>query len=129
MSSKVRIQTFFLTAGLAMIFVFPFSCTYDNEEELFPDPGPSCVITGLTFTKDVQPIIQGNCFPCHNQATREGGINLDGFNNVTKYTSNGLLLGAIKHSPGFSPMPKSASKLSDCNISKIEEWIKNGTPQ
>jgi hypothetical protein len=29
---------------------------------------------------------------------------------------------------GFSPMPKSNAKLSDCTIAQLEKWIAQGAP-
>jgi hypothetical protein len=42
---------------------------------------------------------------------------------------SGQLLGAIKHSPGYSQMPKNEAMLVDCDIQKIETWITEGALQ
>ena len=42
------------------------SCYYDVEEELYPSL--ECDTADITYTADVLPIIEGNCFSCHNQA-------------------------------------------------------------
>jgi hypothetical protein len=41
---------------------------------------------------------------------------------------DGKLLRNIKHLPGSTPMPSGGTKLSDCKILKIENWIEQGIP-
>jgi hypothetical protein len=50
------------------------------------------------------------------------------YNDVKSNALNGKLLGAIKHSNGYSPMPKGGNKMKECDIRKIEIWINSGTP-
>ena len=58
-----------------------------------------------------------------------GQPTLEGYAKLKSYVDNGKLLGSIKHSPGFSPMPKGQAKLVDCDIEKIEAWVAAGAPQ
>jgi len=39
------------------------------------------------------------------------------------------IIGAINHDDGFSPMPKGGSKVSDCDIDKMTQWINDGAPE
>jgi hypothetical protein len=43
-----------------------------------------------------------------------------------KSVNNGKLMGSITWASGFSPMPKNASKMPDCEIQKIQKWIDQG---
>ncbi len=120
-------KIYFATSILAAAMVFG-SCYYDVEEELYPSL--DCTTSGATYSSVVEPIIRANCYNnCHNAATNIANITLEGYANLKVYVDNGQLLGAIKHSAGFSPMPKNAAKLVDCNIAKIEAWITAGAPQ
>lgn len=104
------------------------SCYYDVEEELYPTL--DCSTAGATYTAVIEPIIRTNCYNgCHNAATNIANINLEGYDKLKVYVDNGMLLGAIKHSAGFRPMPKNAAKMVECNIAKIEAWISAGAPQ
>lgn len=118
----MKLQTFckfWLAASLLL-----GGCSYDNEEELFPTNG--CDTNGATYLAVVQPIIQSNCYRCHDQQNNQGNITLEGHSNLVKFVNSGQLIGAIKQLSGFSPMPQDAAKLSDCNIAKIEAWISAG---
>jgi hypothetical protein len=39
-----------------------------------------------------------------------------------------LLMKAVKHDPSVIPMPVGGSRLSDCDISKIQIWVDAGAP-
>jgi hypothetical protein len=47
---------------------------------------------------------------------------------MKKYVDNGELLGSIRFEAGYSGMPKNQSRLADCDIEKIEEWVNQGAP-
>jgi len=102
-------------------------CYYDVEEELYPAT-VSCDTSNVTYSLTVKPIIDDNCIVCHSQASQQGSVVLETYNDIQVYASSGQLLGAIKHESGFSPMPQGGAKLSDCNILKIEKWVSSGIP-
>ena len=122
---RSSIQVLIFMAFLATATGFS-SCYYDVEEDLYPDE--TCVTEGVTYQFDIQPIIDNNCNVCHNSVSRQGGIILEGYDNLSQYAANGRLLGVIKHQSGFSPMPKDQGKLPDCTIAQIEAWINAGYP-
>jgi len=110
------------------------SCKWENEEELYPkDTGTGTNCDGsseVTFSGTVQPIINGRCISCHsdgNAANSGGGVKLDTYANVKIRADNGSLAGAINHASGYAQMPQGGAKLSDCQISLIEQWIEEGT--
>ena len=98
-------------------------CYYDNVEELYPD---GCRTNNMSYTDDVVPILERNCLSCHNDMDEQGGVNLQTYDEVIVYVENGSLLGSIKHADGFEPMPLIGTMISNCSISKIEEWIYDG---
>jgi hypothetical protein len=53
---------------------------------------------------------------------------LETHRQVKALADNGTLAGVITHSSGFSPMPKNAPQLSQCNIDAILQWIEPGAP-
>lgn len=101
-------------------------CYYDNEEDLYPSN--PCVTDNMSYSTDIAPILQTNCYTCHSSGSNLSGILLDNHAGLKTYIDNGRLLGAINHASGFSPMPQNAAKLSACNISKIESWAAAGAP-
>ena len=102
------------------------SCYYDVEEELYPTL--ECQTADVTYSNQVLEIITAACYKCHDAAQNFGNITLEGYDELKKYVDNGQLLGAIRHDPGFSPMPKSEAQLLECDIEKIEAWIDEGAP-
>ncbi len=102
------------------------ACYYDVEEELYP--ASNCVTTNLSFQTHIAPILQRNCYACHSAAANTANITLEGHGQVLMHVNSGRLLGAIRHEPGFMPMPRGAAKLIDCDIAKIENWIADGAP-
>ena len=120
----IRLLLFTLTCSC-----FTWACTYNNEEELYGKNLNGCDTTAVSYNLDVLPILQNNCYTCHNQTLVEGGINLEGYTRVKAIAQGGRLIGAINHSPGFAPMPRGGAKLASCDISKISRWIESGMPE
>ncbi len=126
----VRIATF-VNAGIikflgvvgALLLV---GCYYDKEEILYPQSANCTPIANPTFTTDVLPLLNAKCNNCHAGSSASAGIRLDSFSEVIKYVNNGTLMGSINHASGFSPMPKNGSKMSSCDIQKIQDWITTG---
>lgn len=86
-----------------------------------------CDTSNVRFATTIQPILQTNCTGCHSGASASAGINLTVYAGVKSQIDNGKLWAAINHT-GPKPMPLGGNKLSDCNISKIGIWIRNGAP-
>ncbi|MCB9283929.1 MAG: hypothetical protein H6563_07650 [Lewinellaceae bacterium] len=110
--------------SLFLLILLSGSCYYDVEEDLYPDTG--CDTTGVTYSGVVLPILQDNCYVCHNAASQLGGIVLEGYEQVRLQATNGNLIGAIRGQAGFTPMPLNQPPLAECVIAKIETWINNG---
>ncbi len=116
-----------VTLTISCLFLISLQgCYYDVEEELYPD-SVICDTSAVTYSGDVKAVLDNNCNSCHSQLVAQGGIVLDNYTSVKSVAGNGVLLGAIRHDSGFSPMPQGASKLSDCIILKIEKWVADGS--
>jgi mono/diheme cytochrome c family protein len=104
-------------------------CYYDKEEILYP--GTTCDTTKVTYSVTISGMMTTHCNVCHSTASANangGGIALDSYSKVKVYADNGRLMGSINHAGGFSPMPKNATKLSTCDISKVQAWVNAGAP-
>ena len=113
---------------LLLTFIFALSsCSYDNEEELYPKEVIIPTDT-ISYTDDVLPIIVTNCYGCHMSSVVTGGIDLEGYENLIVRVEDGSLLGSIMHEDNYSPMPQGASKLSDSQIEKVSIWIDQDYP-
>lgn len=112
-----------------VVLILLSACYYDNEEELYPeDPisSNSCDTVNVSYNLAVLPILEENCISCHTIASPSGNITLEGYSNLLREVNSGRLMGAITHSPGFSPMPRNANQLPDCEISTIQAWVSQG---
>lgn len=116
------------TIAIFLILCSLNACYYNNEQDLLGDV--VCDTTAVKYSTDVSQIISTNCLICHsNGSTLGGGIELEGYNNLKAHMGpGGRLIGAINHLPGYSAMPKGLSKLSNCDIAKIEKWNSDGAP-
>lgn len=115
-----------------IICSFISSCYYDNSEELHPFSGlnTTCdTTTTISFSTNILPIFLDNCngSTCHSSNAASAGIVLNNYATISSINNN-LLLGVIKHEPGYTAMPQGGSKLSDCSITLIQKWIENAKP-
>jgi len=110
---------------IAILALSLVSCSSDVEEELYPTT--DCQVEDMSYLTDILPIIDTNCYQCHNAANNFGGITLEGYDALKIFADNGQLLGVIRHESGFSFMPQGEPKLLDCEIEKIAAWIDQGT--
>jgi hypothetical protein len=106
-------------------------CYYDSKEGLYPTIGDVCDTSNVTYSGDIQPMLQSSCYTCHsnaNAAGSGGGIKLEKYDDVKIVALNGKLSGAINHASGYSPMPNppGSAKLNSCSITKTDVWISKG---
>lgn len=85
----------------------------------------SCETTQFTYAAIIQPIIVNQCVGCHKPGSLGGNIDLSTHALVKAQVTNGKLIGSITHAVGYSAMPK-GTKLSDCQITQIKNWIDAG---
>lgn len=111
-----------------LLFLISSSCIWENEESLFPE-SEFCDTLDVSYSHEVVPILVNNCYACHSNANAPSfasGFALEDHADVS--AASPLILGAIKHSDGFMPMPKDADQLDSCSIALMEAWINSGSP-
>lgn len=86
----------------------------------------ACDSSIYTFSAVIAPMMQQHCTGCHGGSVPSGGINLTNWSGVHAAAIDGSLLGSVNHAGGYEPMPQGTSKLSDCRISQISNWINAG---
>jgi hypothetical protein len=120
-------KTFILVFVLMLVIVG--SCYYDSEEALYPAYNKTCDTTNVTFSSTIMPILKNNCLACHSSAAAAaagGNIAIDTYASVVAKQQN--IIGAIKHTGSYSPMPKNSSMLGACLITQWDLWVKKGMP-
>ena len=115
----------------AVLIAITISSCYNDKKELLYGTGAdnsTCTEAAgtVSYTKNIQPLLQQSCYSCHNAASASGGITMGSFDTDKAIAENGKLYGSVNHSAGFSPMPKGAPKLSSCQLSIIKKWIDAG---
>jgi hypothetical protein len=127
MKKKALITAFSLICLLGMVE----SCYFDKADVLYPDV--NCVTTGITYSNFVATIMNTQCATssCHDAARAASGANLSTYATTKSYatSSKAAFLGSMRHTSGFSNMPKGTSQLPACTVNKIEAWITAGMPQ
>lgn len=88
-----------------------------------------CITTNISYNRDIRPIISMHCNAsgCHNSGTTTT-FPLDSYEALKYAVLNQPVVKSIQHDAGALPMPKNVSKLSECNIARITEWINQGSP-
>ncbi|MEP7269221.1 MAG: hypothetical protein ABI844_16490, partial [Saprospiraceae bacterium] len=107
---------------IIMLSIYFTGCYYDNVPDLYPG---ACNTENITYSTFVRPFIDAGC-TCHVKGSKNGNVSLNTYTELQSYITNGQFMGSIKHESGLVPMPPSAPKKTDCQISKLESWIMNG---
>ena len=129
-----RISIFFMgIAIICCISIFSSSCVNNKKDVLF-----ACDSTNVSFTKHIKPILVNNCNSCHSAANAPSlgsGIVLETYTDVINsgYVDDSTTLanggdgGRFVTDVQSGVMPKNASKLSDCDMTKIKNWVFEGS--
>jgi hypothetical protein len=127
-----KILSLLFGVGLASFALFS-GCYYDNEEELYGNTTVVCDTAGIKYAAIATILTNNNCMGCHSEAAADvsgGGYHLEGYDNLKAVASNNNnLYRSVAQDGTVSPMPKGGAKIADCDISKIDRWVKNGYPQ
>lgn len=115
-----------LTFVLLMVVV---ACYYDNREDILSEfPPTDCDTLVVQYSADIQPILQANCYSCHNSSITNGGLDLTTYPNVKTVIDNGKLIDRITRPSGTAGAMPPGGPLSDCNIAKIKAWANQDAP-
>lgn len=112
---------------------FLSSCYYDSMEEL-GYLGTVCDTTAVSFSSDIQPLLDGSCLTCHSATNADalgGGNNMEGYDNVLNFVTAGdpsssTFYASVAWITGTSFMPKGESQLPACDINTVKAWIDQG---
>ena len=91
-----------------------------------------CDTSNVTYTTQIQPIVQNYCQGCHattTASTSGGGIILDNYAAVKTNALSGHLLCSVQWTGTCYQMPKGTAKLGNCEIRKFAIWTGNNCPQ
>jgi uncharacterized membrane protein len=132
MNILMRRNLFLFIVLFASCSSFLTACYYDKADIIYPSTGGvvgNCDTANITYANQVVQVLNTHCNTCHSSAAAAsigGGINLSTYTSVKTYATSGSLLNSILQNGKASPMPKNASKLDNCSITKIQTWINKG---
>ncbi|MFN0214339.1 MAG: c-type cytochrome [Saprospiraceae bacterium] len=117
---------FFLAISvlLALVFFAQTACYYDNEVEQYGVA--MCDTMAISYSADIQPIIQANCISCHAPGGQQEFSPFDTYEGLKIFTLNHEIVDRV-YGDGVNIMPPSGA-ISDCNKLKIAAWVKAGAP-
>jgi hypothetical protein len=111
-----------LLAGGLILYLA--GCSKQSEDKL--KGNTTCDTTNVSYSLQVVPILQNNCYSCHGGATPATGIKLDTYNNLKVFASNGFLSAAVQHTGTVTPMPYGLPQLPSCEVNTIVAWVNQG---
>ena len=119
----------FLIFSILVLGISLNSCYYDKADKLYPST--TCDTAKMNFTNNIKPILTNNCLNqgCHTTANATASIILDTYAGTKETITGDKLINALKYLAGGSKNMPPAGKISDCDISKVEAWIKRGAPE
>jgi len=119
---------FLLTIGLiGAAVLYLAGCSKQSEDKL--KAATTCDTTAVSYSLQVLPILQNNCYSCHGAGSTagSGGIDLSTYTKLKVYADNGFLVGNVTHSPGYVGMPYGLPMLPSCEVNTIVAWVHQGT--
>ncbi len=110
-------RKYILAMGLGLAL---YSCQSDNEEDRNGNGQPNGEIS---YSQQIQPIIQANCMVCHNAQAGQGGLVIEGEATMISLAQSGVLEQVLllpannprKMPPGFD--------LSSGDLNLLLAWI------
>ncbi len=95
---------------------------------------------GVTYEKDIRPILETHCFKCHGPDKHKGGLRLDSLEAVLKGGEDGKVVtpgdsatsmlvinvGRVGKKDDYMPPPDKGEPLTPDQIALIRAWIDQG---
>lgn len=108
----------------------------DGDSEMKPGdeprPGPDSPSQGISFTKQVAPILVGKCGRCHIQGNR-GGFSAASFAALMKGPPEGVVIFAgdpvgsrLIETIETGDMPRGGAKVSPAELTLLKTWVTQG---
>lgn len=101
---------------------------------LFPQTGGA-----VDYSRDIRPLLQQRCYPCHSRLKQEAGLRLDAGVLVHQGGKRGPVLRAASGGPGellrrvtsadpAERMPAEGRALTESEVALLQAWVDAGAP-
>ena len=123
MKPKLLLVTLMISGAV----LYLAGCSKESEDKLAG--ATTCDTTAVSYSLQVVPILQNNCYTCHGTGNTagSGGIDLSSYTKLKVYADNGYLVGNVTHASGYIPMPYGLPMLPACEVNTISAWVHQGT--
>ncbi|MFN4080846.1 MAG: hypothetical protein ACK4NS_08085 [Saprospiraceae bacterium] len=109
-----------LVLALTLALSTQSACYYDNEEELYG--AGQCDTVNIRYSVEVAGILQTHCYSCHSTSSNVAGSPFETYEKLRPYAMSNLV---ARMKGTANPMPPSG-RLRDCDIAKVEAWVRAG---
>lgn len=120
MKGKLMLAT--IVAGGIVLYLS--GCAKESADRL--SEGSTCDTTSVSYSKQILPILEDNCYTCHQGAAASSGIDLSNFTTLQAHVANGDLVSAVTHTGTVTPMPYELPMLPTCEVNTIVAWVDQG---
>lgn len=114
----------FSTIAIVGMLCWLVSCSKESADKLAGNT--SCDTTNVSYSGQVLPILQDNCYSCHSGSNPVSGIELSDFSVLQIHVKNGDLKSAVTHTGSVVPMPYGLPMLPSCELNTIVAWVNQG---
>lgn len=109
--------------SLLLMFIVASGCYYDKKEELYPNQNNGDCNGTYTYNNGIKTLVNTNC--AYSGCHVAGGISPD----LSTYTLLKASINSVKtRAIDLKNMP-SPTGMTSCNITKLDNWIKNNMPE
>lgn len=116
---KYSVKCLFILTSFLVV-----SCSNDSESDLVDTDIPQ---TTITYTSNIQSILNSNCTGCHSDPTKNGApFPLTNYDQVLVRMQSGQLLNAISKQAGESRAMPPSGRLPQTTINLVEQWVEDG---
>ena len=122
MKNNLIYKAILVSGASIILFMCGFVLNSCRDEIMPVTPlviGTGCDTANVSFAATVQPLLS-DCLSCHNNSTSFAGINLEGYDNVSKAAKSGELPGSLRGTM------KAYFSNDDCDFAKVQAWINQG---
>jgi hypothetical protein len=114
---------------IVVVFSAAFFQNCKSKQIPYVAPTPVDLSTKLTYTKDIAPVLQASCSPCH--FPQEGKMRaLNSLEAVRNHISEIIYSVKLpKENHDFMPFKNKKPALTESQIADLEAWQKGGMPE
>lgn len=117
-------KSLLVVLGIGGFMLYVSGCSKESADRLAG--ASSCDTSSVSYSKQILPILEDNCYTCHQGNNPPSGIDLSDFSILQTHVKNGDLKSAVTHTGSVTPMPYGLPMLPSCEVNTIVAWVDQG---